>query len=56
MWDKSIQDGSPRKLLNVERINKLGWENKISLKYGIKKTIEFYKKDLNDKLKNSSRY
>ena len=56
IWDESIQDGSPRKLLNVERINKLGWENKISLKYGLKKTIEFYKKDLNDKLKNSSRY
>ncbi len=56
IWDKSKPDGSPRKLLNVERINKLGWKNKISLKEGIKNTIKFFKKELNEDLKNSSRY
>ena len=56
IWDKSKPDGSPRKLLNVERINELGWENKITLQEGIKNTIAFFKKELDEDLKNTSRY
>ena len=39
LWDSSKPDGTPRKLLDVKRINKLGWEAKIDLDCGIKKTI-----------------
>ena len=39
-WDKSKPDGTPKKLLNVDRINSLGWQAKISLKEGIKNTIK----------------
>ena len=39
LWDTSKPDGTPRKLLDVKRINKLGWEAKIDLDCGIKKTI-----------------
>jgi len=39
-WDLNKPDGTPRKLLNVERFLKLGWEPKISLKEGIKDTIK----------------
>jgi GDP-L-fucose synthase len=35
-------DGMPRKLLDIARINKLGWVGKISLREGIKKTYEWY--------------
>ena len=39
IWDHSKPDGTPRKLLNIERIKNLGWAPKISLKKGLKKTI-----------------
>ena len=41
-FNKEMPDGTPRKLLDVSRINKLGWKNKISLKQGIKMTIDNY--------------
>jgi GDP-L-fucose synthase len=41
-WDKSKPDGTPRKLLDVRRINKLGWEAKIELKDGIRLVYENY--------------
>ena len=37
-FDKSKPDGTPRKLLNVEKIKKLGWKAKIDLKQGLKLT------------------
>ena len=40
LWDNSKPDGTPRKLLNIEKITKLGWKSKISLNDGIKKTIK----------------
>ena len=40
LWDNSMPDGTPKKLLDVSKIKKLGWEANIELNYGIKKTIE----------------
>ncbi|MCK5058120.1 MAG: GDP-L-fucose synthase [Candidatus Aminicenantes bacterium] len=37
-WDKSKPDGTPRKLLDISKITKLGWKPAISLKEGIKRT------------------
>ena len=45
-WDQSKPDGTPRKLLNINRIRKLGWSPKINLDEGIKKTIQEFKKTL----------
>ena len=45
-WDTSMPDGTPRKLLDVSKINKLGWEAKTKLEQGIKSTIECYEKEL----------
>ena len=39
-YDTSKPDGMPRKLLNVNKINKLGWKSKIDLKMGIQLTYE----------------
>lgn len=44
-WDKNKPDGTPRKLLNSSKINKLGWHSKININDGLKYTIEQYKKD-----------
>jgi len=35
-------DGTPRKLLDVSLLNRLGWKNKISLKEGITSTYQWY--------------
>ncbi len=43
-FDKSKPDGTPRKLLNVEKINKLGWKAKTDIKEGIKLTYKDFLK------------
>jgi len=42
-WDIEKPNGTPRKVLNVDKIKSLGWEPKIALKEGIKSTYEWYK-------------
>ena len=41
-WDSSKPDGTPRKLLDVSKVNSLGWQAKTKLGEGIKKTYEWY--------------
>lgn len=43
LWDTNKPDGTPRKVLNIDRIRSLGWEPKVSLLEGIRKTYEWYK-------------
>ena len=45
-WDTSKPNGTPRKVLNVDKIKSLGWEPKIGLKEGIESTYEWYKKNI----------
>jgi len=42
-WDKTKPDGTPRKLLNVDKIHSLGWKAKTSLRDGIRNTIAWYR-------------
>ena len=41
--DLSRPDGAPQKLLNSDRIRRLGWIPKISIKDGLKMTYDWYK-------------
>jgi GDP-L-fucose synthase len=41
-FDSTKPDGTPRKLLDVSKIHSLGWRARVSLRDGIKKTIEWY--------------
>ena len=44
IWDKNMPDGTPRKVLNIQKIKNLGWEPSIDLDDGLNKTIiEFNK-------------
>ena len=45
-FDSSKPDGTPRKLLDVSKINRLGWKAKVSLAEGIHNTIESYERSL----------
>ena len=42
-WDSSKPDGTPRKLLDVQRMKSLGWEPAIGLREGIASTYEGYR-------------
>ena len=41
IYDTTKPDGMPRKLLDVSKMKKLGWEPKISLREGIKRTYDW---------------
>ena len=45
VFDASKPDGTPRKLLDVSKINNLGWKYKVDLKNGIEKTLEWVKEN-----------
>jgi GDP-L-fucose synthase len=45
VYDSSKPDGTPRKLLDVTRINSLGWKYKTELYNGVTKTYEWFVKN-----------
>ena len=38
-WNKNMPDVTPRKVLDISRLKKLGWESKIDLTSGLANTI-----------------
>ena len=44
VYDATKPDGTPRKLMDVSRINELGWKHKTGLKDGIEKTYNWFLK------------
>jgi len=40
LWDTSKPDGTPKKQLDVSRINNLGWYSKIDLESGLRDTVK----------------
>jgi GDP-L-fucose synthase len=46
-WDSTKPDGTPRKVLDISRLQALGWTPKISLKEGISETIRWFESNFN---------
>ena len=42
VFDASKPDGTPRKLMDVQRLTKMGWKYSISLQDGLQKTYEWF--------------
>jgi len=42
IWDSSKPDGTPRKLLDVSKLNSLGWKPSITLEEGIHRVVSVY--------------
>lgn len=42
VWDSSMPDGTPRKLLSVDRMHGLGWRHQVSLRDGIRSTYAWF--------------
>ena len=52
-WDISKPDGTPRKLLDVSKMNDLGWRSRIKIEKGIADTIENYLNELQNNILRS---
>lgn len=48
VWDSSKPDGTPRKLLDVSRLEKAGWKYKVELKDGIKMAYNWFLENYNE--------
>ncbi|MET0448067.1 MAG: GDP-L-fucose synthase [Aeromicrobium sp.] len=44
-WDTGRPDGTPRKVLDVSRLSTLGWSPSITLREGLRSTIEWFEQD-----------
>ena len=42
VFDKDKPDGAPRKLIDVSRLSKMGWNYNVSLEDGLKRTYKWY--------------
>ncbi|BDQ35466.1 GDP-L-fucose synthase family protein [Pseudodesulfovibrio portus] len=42
IWDRDKPDGTARKVLDVRKINKMGWKHQIYLRQGLEKTYRSY--------------
>jgi GDP-L-fucose synthase len=41
-WDVAREDGTPQKVLDIQKVTNLGWKPTINLDQGIKLTVEWY--------------
>ena len=48
IWDNSKPDGTPRKLLDVSKMQNLGWNYQINLEKGIQMTYDWFLENLKD--------
>ena len=48
IWDQTKPDGTPKKLLDVTKIKKLGWEYSTGLNEGIKKTYQWFQENIDN--------
>jgi GDP-L-fucose synthase len=46
-WDTNKPNGTPRKLLNVNKLQELGWKHSINLEEGLKETYHWYLENQN---------
>ena len=46
IWDETKPDGTPRKLINVDKLHSLGWTHKVEIEEGVKQLYEWYQESL----------
>lgn len=42
IWDDTKPDGTPRKLMDVSKMNNIGWKHQVNLEEGIQKTYNWF--------------
>ena len=48
VWDSSKPDGTPRKLMDVSKMTKIGWTYSTELDLGIEKTYQWFLENINN--------
>jgi GDP-L-fucose synthase len=48
IWDDSKPDGTPRKLMDVNKLKALGWTPKVDLASGVRKTYQWFLEHINE--------
>ena len=43
VWDTDKPNGTPRKVMNVDKVKSLGWNPKVGIHQGVQKTYEWFK-------------
>src|SRR5574344_1108987 len=43
IWDDSKPNGTPRKLIDVEKLHRLGWTHKVEIEAGVERLYEWYR-------------
>ena len=46
VWDATKPNGTPRKLIDVEKLHRLGWHHKVDINEGISRLYQWYKRSL----------
>lgn len=46
VWDETKPDGTPRKLIYVDKLHSLGWKHKIEIEEGVEKLYKWYQHSL----------
>lgn len=46
IWDATKPNGTPRKLIDVEKLHRLGWHHKVDIDEGISRLYQWYKRSL----------
>ena len=46
VWDGKKPNGTPRKLIDVEKLHRLGWHHKVDIDEGISRLYQWYKRSL----------
>jgi GDP-L-fucose synthase len=45
-FDATKPDGTPRKLIDVTKLHRLGWTHKVEIEEGVEKLFQWYKSTL----------
>jgi len=48
VWDNTKPDGTPRKLMDVSKMNSIGWKSSTDLEEGIEKTYNWFLENINN--------
>lgn len=46
IWDDSKPNGTPRKLIDVDKLHRLGWTHKVEIEAGVERLYEWYRDSL----------
>lgn len=46
VWDATKPDGTPRKLIDVSKLQSLGWRHSVEIEEGVRRLYEWYRKSL----------